>query len=467
VAEFPEGYQLIPEEDRAKAKGFFGHGKKLASTGQFEYAIEMYLQGPSLDPDAVDAHQELRDMSLKRKVIGGKSLGMLEAMKLKRGGKDNKVNMLNAEKLLAYEPGNTDYMQSMFQYAYKAGHYDAVLWIGPIFQRANLDDKKTDINKFFVLRDIYMNLGRWKLAADATQNALNMRPQDMDLTTQVKDLGAKETIDRAGYDKGGSFRDKVADRDKQDGLLAQERDYMDSDAMTALIRRAEAEYNAQPEDAGKAMRLVDVLDKTDQLDSENRAIEILQGWFDKTKQFRYRMRIGQINMKQLRRQEMQYRKAIEEKPGDEQAKKDYADFKHDQYEFELKEYELAAEAYPTEMRLRFEVAVRLFSLGRFQDAIPVFQQARNDPKFRVDGGMMVGRAFFEAGFLDEADDTMAGLIRDYQLTGDTKSKDMNYWRGRILEQKNMRSEALAHYSKVAQWDFGYRDVQARIKKLKS
>jgi hypothetical protein len=79
----------------------------------------------------------------------------------------------------------------------------------------------------------------------------------------------------------------------------------------------------------------------------------------------------------------------------------------------------------------------------------------------------VGRAFFEAGFLDEADDTMAGLIRDYQLTGDTKSKDMNYWRGRILEQKNMRSEALAHYSKVAQWDFGYRDVQARIKKLKS
>jgi hypothetical protein len=30
----------------------------------------------------------------------------------------------------------------------------------------------------------------------------------------------------------------------------------------------------------------------------------------------------------------------------------------------------------------------------------------------------------------------------------------------------MKPEALAHYSKVAQWDFNYKDVQARIKRLR-
>jgi tetratricopeptide (TPR) repeat protein len=467
VAEFPEGYTPVPEEDRVKAKVFFGHGRKLAATGQFEYAIEMFLQGLSLDPDAVDAHQELRDMSLKRKATGGKSLGMLEAMKLKRTGKDDKLNMLNAEKLLAYEPGNTDYMQSLFLSAFKAGYFDSVLWIGPIFQRANLDDKKTDINKFFVLRDTYISLRRWKLAADAAQNALNMRPQDMDLATEVKDLGAKETIDRAGYDRGGSFRDKVVDRDKQDLLLQSEKDYMDSDAMANMIRAAENEYKTQPEDSGKAMRYVDALDKTDDLDFENRAIEVLQSWYEKTKQFRYRLRIGQINMKQYRRMEMTHRRAVEASPLDEQVRKDYADFKREQNEFELKEFELAAEAYPTEMRWKYEAAKRMFAIGKFQEAIPVFQHARNDPKYRIDAGMFVARSFYEAGFLDEADDTLASLIRDYQLIGDAKSQEMYYWRARVLEQKNMRSEALAHYSKVAQWDFAYRDVQARIKKLKS
>ncbi len=312
-----------------------------------------------------------------------------------------------------------------------------------------------------------MNLDRWKLAADAAQNALNMRPMDMELSTQVKNLGAKETIDRAGYDKGGSFRDSVRDKNKQDRLLAMEKDYVDAEGMASIIANAEEEFNSQPDDPAKAMKLVDALDKTDQLDYENRAIEILQKLFEKTKQFRYRMRIGQINIKQLRRQEMQFRKAIEAAPGDEQAKKDYADFKREQNEFELKEYELSSEAYPTEMRFKYDVGKRLFNLGRFQDAIPIFQHARNDPKYRTDAGLWVARAFLEAGFLDEADDTLAGLIRDYQLTGDEKSKEMYYWRARALEQKEMRNEALAHYSKVAQWDFAYRDVQARIKKLKS
>src|SRR5205814_10141561 len=101
----------------------------------------MYLQGLNIDPEAVDAHQTLRDISLKRKASGGKALGMFQAMKL-RGGKDDKEQMLNAEKLLAYEPGNTNHMVSLLTAAEKAGFYDTIMCIGPILLEANKDSGK-------------------------------------------------------------------------------------------------------------------------------------------------------------------------------------------------------------------------------------------------------------------------------------------------------------------------------------
>jgi tetratricopeptide (TPR) repeat protein len=171
-------------------------------------------------------------------------------------------------------------------------------------------------------------------------------------------------------------------------------------------------------------------------------------------------------MKQWNRMERGKREALLKDRENEELRKDYTDFRREQLEFEYKEFAQAAEAYPTDMRWRFEMGKRLFSLQRFQEAIPILQQARQDPKFRVDAGLLLGMAFYNAKFLDEADDTLGGLIKDYQLQGDDRSKEMFYWRARILEEKAMKPEALAHYSKVAQWDFNYKDVQARIKRLR-
>src|SRR5436853_132323 len=108
-------YQDIPEDQRNKAQIFFARGKTVADTGQYDYSIEMFLQGLTIDPEAVEAHGTLRDISLKRKASGGKKLGMFENMKLLRSGKDEKVNMLNAEKALAYDPGNLGALDTMYQ----------------------------------------------------------------------------------------------------------------------------------------------------------------------------------------------------------------------------------------------------------------------------------------------------------------------------------------------------------------
>ena len=96
MADGPDDYQAISPEDQKRATAFFSKGQTVAGTGNYEYAIEMYLQGLAIDPEAVDAHQTLREISLKRKASGGKPLGMFQAMKLK-GGKDEKEQLLMSE----------------------------------------------------------------------------------------------------------------------------------------------------------------------------------------------------------------------------------------------------------------------------------------------------------------------------------------------------------------------------------
>jgi thioredoxin-like negative regulator of GroEL len=462
-----EGYAEIPEEERKKAKAFFDRAAAVAGTGNYDYAVELYLNGLGVDPDSVEAHQSLRDVSLKRKASGGKAMGMFERMKHAGRGKDDKQNMLAAERMLAYDPGNTDYMQQLLQSAHRAGYWDTVLWIGPIFLKANADSPRPDFNKFIVLKDVYKAIKRWKLANDACQYAAALRPDDMDLQNELKNLGAQQTMEAGRYGEAGSFRESVRDSDSQQRLLEQDKGVLTEDVLTRNIREAEAELAAEPTEPGKLMKLVDALVKTEQMEHENRAIEMLEQWFVRTKQFRFRWNAGQIKLRQLSRMERSMRAEVARNPADADLKKSYAQFLKEKAEEELKEYQLAIEAYPTDLALKYQVATRLFELERYDEAIPRLQESLSDAKVRTDATLYLGRAFLEAGFNEEASDTLKGLIEAYQVRGDNKSKDMHYWYGRALEAKGDMPLAIKNYSQVAQWDFNYRDVQTRIKTLRA
>lgn len=465
MAEIPQGYQDVPEEDRKKAKVFFDRGNTVAATGNYEYAIEMYLQGLAIDPDAKEAHQTLRDISLRRKASGGKDLGIFEKMKLRGRAKDDREALVRAEKLMSYDPGNPEHMLSVMKVAHKAGFYDTVLWVGAVLIKANTDSKTPDFAKYIAARDIYISIQRWPQAIEACQYAANLKPNDMDLQRILRDLGATEV--KGKYDGATSFRDNIRDMDAQKKLMQADMDVRDKDVMASQIRDAEAELAADPNEAGKLTKLVDALVKTEIEANENRAIQLLQEWYDRTRQFKFRMGIGRIRMTQLRRQERVERAKSQENPQDENAKRAYVEFRKRQTEEELREFQLCAENYPTDMSHRFEMAVRLFQLERAEEAIPLFQQARNDPKLRADCSTFLGRAFLHAGFMDEAIDTLKLGLDEYEIRGDRKSKELFYWYALALEQKGDFAPAIKCYSQLLQWDMNYRDVQARVKRLRA
>src|SRR5262249_43662764 len=126
-----------------------------------------------------------------------------------------------------------------------------------------------------------------------------------------------------------------------------------------------------------------------------------------------------------------------------------------------------SDAYPTDSSFRFQMAARMFALGHYNDAIPVLQNVRSDPKYKGEAGVYLGRSFLMSGFIDEAVETLKTVIDEYPHKGDSKSKDMYYYYGRALEEHKDSAAAIKAYSQLAQWDFNFKDVQARIKKLRS
>ncbi len=467
VADETPEYRDIPQADREKAKKFFDRGNTVSATGNFEYAIEMYLSGLGIDPDAVDAHETLRGISLKRKANGGKAIGMMEKFKIGRPSKDDKQNLLNQEKLLAFDPGDTDHMVGVLQNALRGGFFDTVLWIGPILQKANADSGKPDIKKFIILRDSYKALRKWRLAADACNYAVLLRPDDMDLARELKDLGAVEATERGKYGGAEGYRGSQKDAAGQDKRNNEDKDVRTIDQLSSLIAHAEAEYKADPNEPGKIGKYVDLLAKSENPDYEHKAMDVLQGAFERTKQFRFKLRLDQIRMQQMNRMEKGLRAAANANPNDAEAKQAWAQFAQEKLQTELGIFQEASDNYPTGANYKYEVALRLLSLRRFDEAIPVLQQLRVDPKYKFDAGFRLGQSFLESGYVDEAVDTLAGVTNDYPGKGDSKHTDMLYVYGRALEQKGEKQAALKAMSGVAQANFNYRDVQARIKKLKA
>ena len=106
-----------------KARAFFNRAEEVASTQNFDYAIDLYLEGLHLSPDALeDGHAPLRRLALIRQGKGGKKPSMMEKVKHLKS-KTPLDEMLNAEFLMAKDPDHLPYAEDMLKAAVKGGIY--------------------------------------------------------------------------------------------------------------------------------------------------------------------------------------------------------------------------------------------------------------------------------------------------------------------------------------------------------
>ena len=79
----------------------------------------------------------------------------------------------------------------------------------------------------------------------------------------------------------------------------------------------------------------------------------------------------------------------------------------------------------------------------------------------------LGLCFFKKGWFTDAIDIFTQAIDSYEINDDGFAKNLRYNLARAREEQGQTEEALELYRKLAQIDFGYKDVRSRVDNLRN
>jgi tetratricopeptide (TPR) repeat protein len=456
----------VPDAPPGKGAAFFQRADQLAETN-CDYAIEMFLEGLKREPDNIArGHQGLREVSLKRKLKGGKPAGLMEQMK-RRGGKTPVEKLVSAEFFLAKEPGNVGHMVAVMKAAQEAELPPVVKWVCDIILEAERQAAKPNKGILLHVLAAYEKINEYAQAIQACQLAIRAGSTDDALQAKLRDLSALNTVKQGKYDQEGDFTKGVRNMDEQTKLAQGEYFQQGRKALEARVESTRKDYLASPTVPGKIHGFVDALCKIEEESFENEAVDVLKKAFADTGAYQYKVRVGDIHMRQMTRRYRKLAEAGDKAAAIEQARKQLA--------FELDEYSERAVNYPTDLKIKFELGKRQLLSGRLDDAIASFQQSQRDPALHVRSLLYLGQAFAAKKWYREAAETYEKALTA-EMT-EERVKDVRFAYGDVREMMGdtaatgaekipLWQKALDEFSQVAQIDLRFKDVAARIERLR-
>jgi len=452
--------------ESVKAAVFFERARKVAETNNFDYAIDMYLEGLRCTPEALQhGHIPLHELALVRQGKGGKKPSMMERMRRLRG-KTPLEQMINAEYLFAKDPGHLPYAEAILKAAVAGGYNTTAKWIADLTFQENNAARKPSLQTYILLKDSYKTIGEFDRAIIACQHASRLKPEDGELADEFKNLTAELTVARGKYDQEGGFRQSIKDRETQEKLHAQEGVVKTDDYRVLAVEDARKGMAEDPNLPKHIFNLAQALTDLRKDEAENEAIELLENAYKSKSDFSYKQRAGLFRIKQLKRKIRAAKAALETKADEAQAKSKVAELSAQLDRTELEHYRLCVENYPTDLQAKYEYGVRLVRNKRYDDAIPLFQEAQKDPRRKISSMDKIGLCFYMKGWFADAIDVFMQAIEAYEIKDDGVAKELRYNLANSYEQKGDREKALEIYRKIAQLDFGYKDVRQRVDKLR-
>ena len=462
--------ERVREEDDgqllAKARAFFESAGKVAETNNFDYAVDMYLEGLRCAPDALqEGHIPLCEMALRRQGKGGKKPSMLERVKHLRG-KTALEQMLNAEYLFVKAPDHLPYSEAMLKAAVAGGYKKTASWIANFVFQANNAAEKPSLQTYVLLKDSYEAIGEFDKAAAACQHACRLKPDDGELADEFQRLSAELTVARGKYDQEGDFRQSIKDRESQEKLQAQESVVKTEDYRLSAVEEAREAMAQEPNLPRNIFNLAEALSDLRGDEAENEAIKLLEDTYKTKRDFSFKQRAGQLRIKQLKRKIKEAETALATKGGDARAESKAAELSAQLNGTELEHYRLCVENYPTDLRAKYEYGVRLVRDEKYDEAIPLFQEAQRDPRHKISAMDKIGFCFFMKGWFTDAIDVFTRAIDSYEIKDDSIAKELRYNLARSYQEQGNTEKALEIYRKIAQLDFAYKDIHQQINKLR-
>src|SRR5262249_52320310 len=133
--------------------------------------------------------------------------------------------------------------------------------------------------------------------------------------------------------------------------------------------------------------------------------------------------------------------------------------------YELKEFRRRVALHPDDAELRVQLGTKLQQAGQHNDAIAEFQQARNDPRMKVQALMALAVSFEANGVMKLAERSLLDALKAADPEETATLNALHYRLGRIYETLGETKKAEDHYNEVANNDYTYEDVAQRLMEL--
>lgn len=394
------------QPDPEKARKWFAHARTSADSSNFGYALFCYASGISLDPESMSAHEDMWNVAIRYAQQGvNKKEVKADAKKLE--GPTVVERFAAAEYAWLTDLNSTALALKAIEAAVKADQLEWGHWAAERVLNMLRKLKKLSKSPLLKAMELFREVGAWNEAMAAGELALQIDPSDNNLANELKDITAQRAMDQGGYAQAvgqgkGGFRSFIKDAEKQRELEELEAISGASSVEERNLLRAKKAYEDEPDSPDAINRYAQLVKKQDSDEALTEARGIYLKGFEQTGEYRFRMAAGDIDIELLRRKVKRAEERAEAHPHDDTLQVEVDRFRGQLLELRAREYEERVAKYPTDRQRKFELGEVLFDLERYGDAMEQFQKAKDEPKWRVRAGQLLGRCFAAEGWQAEA-----------------------------------------------------------------
>ena len=432
----------------------------------FGYAISLLQEILKQEPEFLTGRQLLRRAEVTKSKSAKKgffniSTAPIGVMKAQREIKKNPKRAVEMfEEVLEGEPYNRQANLLLKDAALEAGWSDVAIFA----LRSLLEENRRDVKVLNELGRLYHELGDHENEVEIYNQLTAIDPLDAQALRLGKDASARASMKRGGWTQAESYRDLIKDKDEAISLEQQSRIRLTGEALDQQIAETYARHQAEPENLDFARRLGALSEQKDDFES---AIRWYQYTADLAKGADTGLlrKISDLKIKCLEGEIAAHEEFLSTYSARDEV---YAEksgqlcaAKVSRAEILIADAQQRVARNPTDLQLRFELGETFYTAGRYREAVPELQRARQNPHARLKAMNVLGCCYGELGMLDLAMKQLEEASREIVSMGEMK-KEIVYNLGLIYERSGDLEKALACMKQIYEVDYGYRDVAQRV-----
>jgi tetratricopeptide (TPR) repeat protein len=443
----------------------FTRGSDALSRENYDYAIDLFNQILAKEPTNYDVRKSLRAAQLRKAGGGGglfkklwgdaKSSPLIAKAQIPLHGGNFPEALHIAEQVLNKEPQNSAAHRIVVESATGMEMpKTAVLSLEILLGNS---PKDTDVAIKFA--NALADTGDVVRAENILATLSRDFPADTELSQALKNISARKTMEKGGYDAAGegksSFRDMLKDAGEAKKLEQENRQVKAEDAAANLINEYETRLQTEPNNLKVLRNLAELYAQKKE--------------FAKALEF-----YGKIKATDVGAADASLDKAIAETTARkfdhdlsqlDTTAPDYAEksakLQAEKQAYQLAECQKRVERFPMDLQIRFELGQLYFQMGKIGEAIQEFQKAQANPNRKIKAMGYLGQCYARRNMNELAMRTFETALKE-KLVWDEEKKDLTYNLALVLEKMGKRAEANKQFEEIYAVDIGYRDVAKKV-----